>query len=192
MADKELTFAEIADECNLPLSQLLQWAELGYIDPAPAERTEDFKISLSSLAKCMDAHGIPLPDTFQPLSSKVLIIDDDLPMSKAIRRALLWEGYDIHMARDGVDAGRLIDELQPDLVTLDLSMPGLDGFDLLRYLRLNPRLNHLKILVISALPDPQLKRALDLGADRVLSKPFENSELQQAVAGLLTDGSVRT
>ena len=74
---------------------------------------------------------------------------------------------------------------KPALMTLDLSMPGLDGFSVLEFVRQQPNLSGLKILVVSALDQHNLDRALQLGADQVLGKPFTEQELLSAVTGLL-------
>ncbi|WP_413701198.1 response regulator [Psychromonas sp. KJ10-10] len=72
-------------------------------------------------------------------------------------------------------------EQKPSLMTLDLTMPGLNGFDLLKHLRAEKQFDDLKILVISALAQERLNEAIELGANAVLSKPFKNDELLNIV-----------
>ena len=75
------------------------------------------------------------------------------------------------------------------MVTLDLRMPGLDGFEVLDYIRSNPDLSGTKILVISAELDDNLDRAIQSGADAVLSKPFENKALISIIQSLMQSSS---
>ena len=74
---------------------------------------------------------------------------------------------------------------QPALITLDLRMPGLNGYEVLKFIRHTPEVAATKVLVISALDAPSLQRALDEGADAVLSKPFDNDELLAVVNRLI-------
>ncbi len=187
MAEPELTFDEIANYCKLPIEQVISWAEKGALVAKPAACIPDSRVKITSLINCLDQHGIALPERLKATSKRVLIIDDDRSMANALQRALRRAGYETFIAEDGFSAGSLLERLDPVLVTLDLSMPGLDGFDVLRYIRHQPRYRGLKVLVISALPDNQLQRAIDLGANDALSKPFDNTELQQRIASLIAE-----
>ena len=71
-------------------------------------------------------------------------------------------------------------------MTLDLSMPGMDGYSVIQFTREQARYKRLKIIVISALDDNSLERALDLGADAVLSKPFSNHDLTELLDKFMT------
>jgi CheY-like chemotaxis protein len=76
-------------------------------------------------------------------------------------------------------------QLKPELITLDLDMPGLNGFEVLSFIRQMPELANLKVIVISGLPSEALQKAKDAGADAVLAKPFENTTLKNIIADLL-------
>ncbi|MBB1391889.1 response regulator [Shewanella sp. SG44-6] len=120
-------------------------------------------------------------DSVKEQPKRILIIDDEIEIRNAIRRVLIPSGYEFSFASDGFQAGVKVLSDKPDLVTLDLSMPGLDGFEVLQFIRQQPELNHLKILVVSGLSEIELQKALDLGADAVLPKPFDNEQLRSAV-----------
>ena len=89
------------------------------------------------------------------------------------------------MAEDGFQAGVLLLHHKPAVMTLDLQMPGLDGFEVLKYIRQHPELSQTIILVISGLGQAELDRALAAGADAVLSKPFDNAHLLDTIARLI-------
>jgi CheY-like chemotaxis protein len=119
------------------------------------------------------------------LNKRILIIDDETEIRNAIRRVLTKGGYVIDTATDGFQAGVKILRDKPNLITLDLSMPGLDGFDVLTFIRAQPEIADIKIVVISGLSDTELQKALLLGANAVLPKPFDNTQLISTINNLL-------
>ena len=111
-------------------------------------------------------------------------------MAAAIQRILKRAGYQTQIAQDGFQAGTLITSFNPSLITLDLSMPGMDGFAVLKYIRENESLKNIKIIVISALDDSKLKQAKSEGADLCISKPFEKADLLKSIASLTGDSYI--
>jgi DNA-binding response OmpR family regulator len=109
------------------------------------------------------------------------VVEDDVLVAQAIERVLRKHNFDVYVAQDGFSAGSLLREHLPCVMTLDLRMPGLGGFDVIEYVRLAPDLNLTKILVVSAMEDIELDRARLLGADDILPKPFEPEELAARV-----------
>lgn len=106
-------------------------------------------------------------------------------MAKAIRRALVRAGYSVELAGSGVEAGIKLANFKPDLVTLDLNMPGMSGLEVLQYMTGNEAFAEVKVLLVSAAEKAELVRGMSSGADAVLEKPFQNEELLSAVAQLL-------
>ena len=114
---------------------------------------------------------------------RVLIVDDDRPSLKMTAFLLREEGYTVFTAENGQDALRMIDEKTPDLLILDVMMPGMDGWEITRHLR---RTTNLPILILSAKGETSDRvYGLDLGADDYLAKPFEPSELLARVRAVL-------
>jgi DNA-binding response OmpR family regulator len=114
---------------------------------------------------------------------KVLVVDDDRSNLKMTAFLLKEEGYAVFTADNGQDALRLIDEKTPDLVILDVMMPGMDGWEVTRQLR---RSTNLPIIILSAKGETSDRVfGLDLGADDYLAKPFEPSELLARVRSVL-------
>ena len=106
-------------------------------------------------------------------------------MASLIELCLKREGYETQLASDGFQAGALLGTFQPHLMTLDLSMPRLNGMGVLQYLKKDPRHGSLKILVVSGLDKPSLQAAVYAGADVALAKPFESADLIKHVRNLL-------
>src|SRR5579872_4519657 len=116
-------------------------------------------------------------------STVVLIVEDDRNIVDLIRSNLLIRGFTPVVSRTGVDAMDLLRDHHPDIVLLDLMLPGVDGFDLCRDIRAE---SSVGIIVVSARRGEQDKvRALNLGADDYMTKPFGVDELLARMTALL-------
>ena len=115
--------------------------------------------------------------------SRILVVDDEQQILRAVRRALTARGYEVVTAVDGEDALAEAEAAMPDLIVLDLNLPGIDGLEVCRRLRSWTR---VPILILSVREDEAGKvEALDLGADDYLTKPFGVEELLARVRALL-------
>ena len=114
--------------------------------------------------------------------STILIVDDDPAGRRAMEAPLLNEEYELVLAQDGMEALQLASALHPDLILLDVMMPGMDGFEVCRRLRADPALAEVPILMVTALDDRSSKlQGLAAGADDFLAKPFDRAELRARV-----------
>src|SRR5260221_3253684 len=120
---------------------------------------------------------------------RVLVVDDDSHIASALRRALVYEGYDVDTAGDGTEGLARAREAPPGLVILDVMMPGLDGIEVCRRLRAEGEVAILMLTARDATSDRV--RGLDSGADDYLVKPFAYEELMARVRALLRRGTVR-
>ena len=106
---------------------------------------------------------------------RILVVDDEVQITRVLRAALQSNGYEVSVARDGVEALTLFLEAQPDLVITDLSMPEMDGVELTREIRQRAE---TPIIVVSVRNQENIKiQALDEGADDYITKPFGIQEL---------------
>jgi CheY-like chemotaxis protein len=122
------------------------------------------------------------------VSLRVLICDNEEPLRALVRAALAPRGYELLEARDGDESLVRAREAKPDLIVLDMMMPGRTGLDVLRELRADPELSATPVVMLTAraqLTDEQA--AADAGADRFLPKPFSPLELDALIASLLED-----
>jgi CheY-like chemotaxis protein len=116
---------------------------------------------------------------------RVLVVDDEAVIRQLIAINLELEGFEVHEAVDGLDALDKARELDPDVVTLDVMMPGLDGFATARKLRTDPLTSRARIVLISARTRPaDLERGDEAGADAYVTKPFDPDEVVDAVRRL--------
>jgi chemosensory pili system protein ChpA (sensor histidine kinase/response regulator) len=135
-----------------------------------------------SLERSLPAPAIEavMPEALPPL---VMVVDDSLTVRKVTQRLLSREGYQVLLARDGVDALRQLEEVVPDAMLLDIEMPRMDGFELLRHLRADARLARIPIVMItSRTADKHRNHALELGVDAYLGKPYPEDELLALLA----------
>ena len=117
---------------------------------------------------------------------RVLIVDDEPNIVVSLEFLLRQQGYEVLVARDGEEALATAVERRPELIVLDVMLPGLDGFEVCRRLRERTDLNGMKILMLTARGrDVERVRGLEEGADAYVTKPFSTRDLMKTVAGLL-------
>jgi two-component system, cell cycle response regulator len=120
------------------------------------------------------------------MSARVLVVDDILPNVKLLEAKLSNEYYDVLTATSGAEALRKIEQDSPDIVLLDVMMPGMDGFEVCKRVKDNPALAHIPIVMVTALTDNEDKvRGLEAGADDFLSKPVNDMALMARVRSLV-------
>lgn len=116
---------------------------------------------------------------------RVLVVDDSPDNTFLIQAILEEEGYRIDVLNNGSDALAYINASPPDLLLLDVMMPGMDGFEVTQRIRKNAKLPFIPILLITAHDQPRVSQGLDIGADDFIRKPVEFDELLARVRSLL-------
>src|SRR5579872_7414895 len=120
------------------------------------------------------------------MTARVLIVDDVPANTRLLEAKLSAEFYQVASAKDGFEALRLADEWQPDLVLLDVMMPGMDGFECCRKLKAGATTLHIPVVMVTALGDSvERLRGLEAGADDFLTKPVEYETLMTRVRSLV-------
>ena len=127
------------------------------------------------------------------MNSTILIVDDDPAGRATLEATLEGQGYDLQMAENGPEALEKATALQPDLVLLDVMMPGMDGFEVCRRIRTTPQLAEVPIVILTALDDTvSLLQGIEAGADDFLSKPVDRQELRVRVRTITRLNRYRT
>ena len=104
---------------------------------------------------------------------KILIVDDDVNITELMKALVSMEGHEPITVNDSLEAVEIAKSIAPDLITLDLMMPGLTGFELCKLLREDPDFSKTPIIIISAKDDPESKqKAFEAGAKDFITKPF--------------------
>lgn len=119
----------------------------------------------------------------------VLVVDDSVTVRKVTSRFLERQGFEAVVAKDGVDAIEILQELNPDLMLLDIEMPRMDGFEVTTQVRHNQRLKDLPIIMItSRTGEKHRERAFEIGVSDYMGKPFQENELLERITALLPNG----
>lgn len=120
------------------------------------------------------------------MSARVLVVDDILPNVKLLEAKLSSEYYDVITATTGEEALLKIEEESPDIILLDVMMPGMDGFEICRRVKENTATAHIPVVMVTALTDNDDRvRGLEAGADDFLSKPVNDTALMARVRSLV-------
>lgn len=183
-----LTTGEAAKYCGVNFRTVIRWIERGRLKAYKLPGRGDHRIQTQDFVVFLRENQMPVPPELMGSNNRVLVIEDQPEMAAAIKRTLKRAGYDVEVAKDGFVAGAMLMRHDPALVTLDLKMPGIDGYQVLTFIRDHEAHNQVKVLVVSAETREGLDRALATGADAVLPKPFDNSELLEQVAALIGEG----
>ncbi len=111
--------------------------------------------------------------------SRLLVVDDDPQVARLLAEILdEHAGLTIETALDGFEAGIKVQQFNPELVLIDLMMPGLDGFEICRRLKADPVTRGIRLIAMTGLPSPDnTQRAVAAGAERCLAKPFDTAAL---------------
>ncbi len=128
---------------------------------------------IAKAAAAEEVHTVPV----------VMVVDDSLTVRKITGRLLARAGYQVLAAKDGVDALEQLTDVLPDVMLLDVEMPRMDGFELAKRLRQDPRTQDLPIIMItSRTADKHRHYALELGVNEYMGKPYQEEELLEAIA----------
>ncbi|MGW7066593.1 response regulator [Streptomyces sp. NPDC054855] len=122
------------------------------------------------------------------VSGRVLVVDDNKVIRQLIRVNLELEGFEVVTAADGAECLDVVDQVRPDVVTLDVVMPRLDGLRTAARLRSDPRTRDLPVVIVSACTQYEVENGLEVGVDAFLAKPFEPAELLRIVRQLMESG----
>ena len=119
------------------------------------------------------------------MSSTVLIVDDDYGGRETLQSVLEGEGYQLETAENGMQAIDKARTLLPDVILLDVMMPGMDGYEVCKRIRSNPSLAEIHIIMLTALDDRQsMLSGLESGADDFITKPYDRYELRARLLGV--------
>jgi len=120
------------------------------------------------------------------MPKEILIVDDEPGVVVPLQFLMEQQGYNIMTAQRGEDALDLIYQYKPDLVLLDIMLPGIDGYEVCEIVRLNPDYRDVKIVFLTARrSEVEIAKGLALGGDAYITKPFSNAELVALVKKLL-------
>jgi CheY-like chemotaxis protein len=174
MAKNLSTFA-IAEMLHVDPGSVANWIDQGLLK---AHRTPGGhrRVVVEDLIKFLREHKMPLPTELGATPVRILVVDDEEAVAKLIARAIRQKhpDYEVVEANDGFRAGTLIATLRPDVVILDLRMPGMDGYEVCRMIKAQDATKHAEVIAMTAFPSPESEQQIkDCGARVCLSKPLD-------------------
>lgn len=188
MKEKQvLTTGDVARYCGVHFRTVTRWIQRGHLKAFHLPGRGDSRIFVSDFLAFLKQNKIQIPLDLlasEKRTLRALIVEDDSIMARTIKRTLVGMGIECEIANDGFKAGMLLGTFRPDLTTLDLNVPGLGGFGVLEMLRSLDSTHQIKVLVISGMEEPQLKKAVTLGAHSYLKKPFSKQQLEARIREL--------
>jgi excisionase family DNA binding protein len=146
------------------------------------------RVASEDLLAFLREHKMPIPPELDHTPTRVLIVDDEAAITQLIARAIrsAMPECEVVEAHDGFRAGTVIATLRPDVVILDLRMPGMDGYEVCRLIKSQETTRHAEVLAMTAFPSPDSeKKIVDCGARVCLSKPLSIETLLQEVRASL-------
>jgi excisionase family DNA binding protein len=187
-----LTTGDIASYCEVTNAAVLKWIDSGKL-PVFTTPGGHYRILRTDFRDFLLHHGMFIDEGYFGKAHsrrRILIVDDEPTVVAFIESALLLEGkYELATATDGFDAGQQVVTFNPDLIILDIMLPGMDGFEVCRRVKTDSATQRIKILAITGFAtEENVRRILHTGADDYLAKPLKLQDLQEKVAELLGRG----
>jgi len=181
------TTSEAATICRVDYRTINRWIKN---DKLKASKTlgGHYRILREDLQKFLTENNMPLPEDLDLPLYRILIVDDEKDTLKLFKSILIAHNpnFTIETASDGFEAGQFVGSFSPDLILLDLFMPGLDGFQVCKIIKGNPKTTSIKILVITGFyEEMNINKSLEMGADMCIAKPIPAKKLCEVVDDIL-------
>lgn len=189
--ERFLSTGDIANYCEVTSAAVLKWIDSGKL-PVFTTPGGHYRVLRTDFRDFLTRHGMFIDEGFFGKSQRrkrILIVDDEPAVVAFIEEALRLEGdYDLATAYDGFEAGHQLAIFKPDLVVLDIMLPGMDGFEICRRLKTDPAMSHVKVLAVTGFAtEENIEKILGYGADDFLAKPLKLADLKKKVHELLAD-----
>jgi excisionase family DNA binding protein len=176
--------SEVAKYCHVTADTIRKWAEAGriHVFKTPGGHR---RIRREDLVRFLRENDIPLHEDLDNSGVKILVVDDEKSVISVIRRFLerAQTPFQIEIAMDGYDAGHQVATFHPDVIFLDLRLPGLDGFEVCRRIKADPESSRTNVIAMTGYYEGDVaQRIVDLGAIMLMQKPFTPDDLRRALA----------
>ncbi len=180
------TTGEVAQICKVSQQTVIRCFDSGRLKGFRVPGSRFRRIPRDSLLSFMKSNQIPL-DKLDSGRKRVLVVDDDEAIVEMFVELLERDGrFEVKTASTGYLAGILTEQFQPDIILLDFKLPDINGTAVCRTIRSNPNYEHIKIIAISGVADPdEVEELRAAGADEFIRKPFDITEVIIRVADLV-------
>jgi excisionase family DNA binding protein len=176
--------SEVAKYCHVTADTIRKWAEAGriHVFKTPGGHR---RIRREDLIRFLRENSIPVHEDLDSSGVKILVVDDEKAVISVIRRFLerAQTSFQIEVAMDGYDAGHQVASFRPDVVFLDLRLPGIDGFEVCRRIKSDPKSARTNVIAMTGYYEGDVaNRVVELGATMLMQKPFTPDDLRRALA----------
>ena len=172
---------EVAELLMVSPITVRQWAQKGLIE-AQTTAGGHRRFTLDAVRRFALERNIDLGAVLSSEGETLLIVDDDQQLNRFLLALFQTQvdGITVHTAFDGFQAGRMVQAFQPDVVLLDVMMPGMDGVSVCTSIKEDPQTAHIRVIGMTGFHTSELEaRMLNAGAQSLLKKPFTNDEVIQ-------------
>ncbi|MHC4871987.1 MAG: response regulator [Planctomycetota bacterium] len=191
MKKKTLTTGDISKYCEVNFRTVISWIDAGKLKAYNLPGRGDRRIKIEDFVDFLKHNGMPIPEDL-PIGdegkTKILIVEDDVNLARVMSGILEKKGFDTAIAYDGFQAGTMVESYSPDLMTLDLNMPGMGGHRVVKFIKSHDKYSKIKIIIVSAMSKEVIDGAVAEGADFGIRKPFEQEILVESINKLLMNG----
>ena len=180
------TTGEVAAICKVSQQTVIRCFDNGKLKGFRVPGSRFRRIPRDKLVEFMRENGIPL-DQLDSGKRRVLVVDDDVAIIEMFTELFARDGrFEVRTAYTGYDAGMITQEFRPDVMLLDFKLPDINGNVVCKTVRSQPALQHMRIIIISGVADPdEVEELLKAGADEFIKKPFEIDAVISRVAEIL-------
>ncbi len=183
--DEILTIPQAAKYCAVDRMSMWRWVKAGNIRVSVTPGGHHRILREDLEAFLIEKGMYPLAQKQFP-RKKILIVDDDVSIQRVLSKMLTDLKYETAVASDGFEAGIKVVQFKPDLIILDLIMPGMDGFEVCKLIRANSATAHIKILTFTGYDtEENREKILRAGADAYMAKPVDRAVLLTKIEDLL-------
>jgi len=175
LPEKIYTTYQIGKFCQVNIRTVIRWIETGklkaYTTPGGHRR-----VKWSDLINFLTQNRMPIPKELEEgRKKKILVVDDDHDFLEIAKKMLeKIPDAEVKTTSSGFDAGILVAEWNPDIILLDFIIPDLDGFEVTKKLKSNPKLKKIPIIAVTSISDPEkLEEVKNCGVDAVITKPIQ-------------------
>lgn len=179
-----LTTGQVGKYCGVNFRTVIRWIEKGKIEAykLPGGRG-DYRITVENFINFLKKNDIPIPADLQTIVPTVLLVDDDENITLSIERLLKGLNLKVITANNGFNAGIMLKEHDPQLVVLDIYMPGIDGLAVLKSIKTSNK--KIKVIILTGAGDEEVETAKKEGADHIFKKPFEPEEFINVIKKMI-------
>ncbi len=182
---RNLTTGDIAKLCGVNFRTVIRWIQRGHLKAFQLPGRGDNRVQVADFISFLKENNMPIPEELIPDGQRVLIVEADEKLAKAMAKSLRGAGFETQVATDGFQAGALAGSFDPGVMIVDVGMKGVDGLQAIAVIRSDARLGLARVIALTS-PTTSKKKREELrtaGADEVLDRTVKAAELVEKVVG---------